>query len=149
MVGYVTATIQYEKGSNDLYRSHYRKRCLKRTRAVMRDDSHSAHDIFQHLPSGRRLRSIGASYKRMSNSFFHRAIAFFNETQKRWCIFWPILYELYEWYIYTIYVIHYRVLQISTLLTHCIILICNYCRAMIYSVILTNIHQWIQYNTTD
>ena len=40
--------------------------------------------------------------------WFHRAITFSNETQKRWCIFWPILYELYEWYIYTIYVIHYR-----------------------------------------
>ena len=82
MVGYVTATIQYEKGSNDLYRSHYRKRCLKRTRAVMRDDSHPAHDFFQHLPSGRRLQSIGASSKHLSNSFFHRAIAFFNETHK-------------------------------------------------------------------
>jgi len=35
----------------------YRKRCLTRARAIMKDESHPAHGYFEYLPSSRRLRA--------------------------------------------------------------------------------------------
>ena len=52
----------------------FTKRPVARSRRIMADRSHTAHDLFQFSLPGRRYRAVGARASRLSGSLFHRAI---------------------------------------------------------------------------
>ena len=54
--------------------SIYRSRISKRANKIIADDSHPARQLFEKLPSGRRLRLMKCNSKRLANSFFPSAI---------------------------------------------------------------------------
>ncbi len=61
----------------DLYTSRIMKRAVK----IVADTSHPGHNLFEALPSGRRLRSIRTRTSRHKNSFFPSVTALINNTQ--------------------------------------------------------------------
>ena len=54
--------------------SLYQQRLLRRAGLVSQDPSHSAHDLFEPLPSSRRFKSIKTWTSRFSNSFYPVAV---------------------------------------------------------------------------
>ena len=52
----------------------YHQRVTRRAKAIVKDTSHPAHDLFQPLPSQRRYRCIRARTERFKRSFFPRAV---------------------------------------------------------------------------
>ncbi|KAI3355733.1 hypothetical protein L3Q82_004320 [Scortum barcoo] len=56
----------------------YTSRCRKRASCIMKDPTHTAHELFVPLPSGRRLRSIKSRTTRLRNSFFPEAVRLLN-----------------------------------------------------------------------
>ena len=62
---------------HDLYAS----RTLKRAGKIVADPHHPGHNLFETLPSGRRLRSIRAKTSRHKNSFFPSAVSLMNNPQ--------------------------------------------------------------------
>ncbi|KAI3365925.1 hypothetical protein L3Q82_009696 [Scortum barcoo] len=56
----------------------YTSRCRKRASCIMKDPTHTAHELFVPLPSGRRLRSIKSRTTRLRNSFFLEAVRLLN-----------------------------------------------------------------------
>ena len=51
---------------------------MQKANSILSDPSHSAHELFQLLPSGKRYRSIAAKSKRHANSFYPGAIRLLN-----------------------------------------------------------------------
>ena len=54
----------------------------KKVENIMKDNCHLASDLFQFLPSGQRVRSIGGT-GRYTNSFFPAAIRLHNSNSSR------------------------------------------------------------------
>ena len=54
-------------------KSLHDSRALRRARKIMADPSHPGHGLLTLLPSGRRMRHLGAKTERHKNSFFHSA----------------------------------------------------------------------------
>ncbi len=52
--------------------------CSSKTNSIVKDPTHPSHSLFQHLPSGRRYRSIRACSARLLNSFFPQAVRALN-----------------------------------------------------------------------
>uniref|UniRef100_A0A8C4DKS3 Reverse transcriptase domain-containing protein n=1 Tax=Dicentrarchus labrax TaxID=13489 RepID=A0A8C4DKS3_DICLA len=65
----------------DLYASRTRKRAGK----IVADPSHPGHNLFEILPSGRRLRSIRTKTSRHKNSFFPSAAGLLNKARITHC----------------------------------------------------------------
>ena len=61
----------------DLYASRTRRRAGK----IVADPSHPGHNLFETLPSGRRLRSIRTKTSRHKNSFFPSAVSLINKAR--------------------------------------------------------------------
>ena len=59
----------------DLYASRIRRRAGK----IVADSSHPGHNLFETLPSGRRLRAIRTKTSRHKNSFFLSAVSLINK----------------------------------------------------------------------
>ena len=59
----------------------YSVRCLSTAEAITRDSTHSAHHLFDPLPSGRCYRSIKTRTDRLRNSFFPQAITALNTSR--------------------------------------------------------------------
>ena len=59
----------------------YASRTLKRAGKIVADPSHPGHNLFETLPSGRRLRSIRAKTSRHKNSFFPSAVSLINKAR--------------------------------------------------------------------
>jgi hypothetical protein len=57
--------------------SIYIERCMKRTRSIINDITHPAHDLFTFLRSGRRLRTFYGN-KRLLRSFYPCAVRTYN-----------------------------------------------------------------------
>ncbi len=56
----------------------YLSRVSKRAGKITQDHSHTAHSLFELLPSGRRYRSLSTRTARHRNSFFRQAIHLMN-----------------------------------------------------------------------
>ena len=56
-------------------------RSISKSKAIMKDMSHPAHNLFVTLPSGKRLRSMKARTMRFRNSFYPTAIRILNENK--------------------------------------------------------------------
>ena len=54
---------------------------LRRAGKIVADPSHPGHQLFESLPSGRRLRTIKTKTSRHKNSFFPSAVSLINKTQ--------------------------------------------------------------------
>ena len=52
----------------------YQQRLLERATLISQDSSHPAHNLFEPLPSSRRLRSTKTTTSRFSTSFFPLAV---------------------------------------------------------------------------
>ncbi|KAI3374040.1 hypothetical protein L3Q82_022606, partial [Scortum barcoo] len=53
---------------------HFQMQETKQASCIMKDPTHTAHELFVPLPSGRRLRSIKSRTTRLRNSFFPEAV---------------------------------------------------------------------------
>ena len=56
-------------------------RSISKSKAITKDMSHPAHNLFATLPSGKSLRSLKARTMRFRNSFYPTAIRIFNENK--------------------------------------------------------------------
>ena len=56
----------------------YTDRCVRKAMNIMTDPFHPSHHLFELLPSGRRLKSLGGKTSRSSNSFFPNTIRTLN-----------------------------------------------------------------------
>jgi len=63
--------------------SLYERRAAKRARAIVADESHPAHGLFQLLPSGRRYRCLRSRTNRLKNSFYPQAVNILNSSSSR------------------------------------------------------------------
>ena len=58
----------------------YNKRVLRKTRSIINDESHPAHNLFQLLPSGKRYKSISCNTNRVRDSFYPTAVRSLNKS---------------------------------------------------------------------
>ena len=59
-------------------KSLYEARAEKRGRKIMKDPSHPGHEMFEKLPSGKRLRLLRADKERHRQSFFPSVVHLIN-----------------------------------------------------------------------
>ena len=75
----VVKSASYIMGTEmDSLRTIYEKRMKKRACNIVNDSVHPGNDYLELLPSGKRLRSIGACTNRLSYSFIPTAVRTFN-----------------------------------------------------------------------
>ena len=60
--------------------SLYEQRLKKKTKKILKDQSHPANHLFDLLPSGKRFRSLKTRTERFKNSFYPKSIRNFNKS---------------------------------------------------------------------
>ncbi len=63
---------------DDIFAYH----CLQKIQNILKDSYHSAHNLFELLPSGKRYRSIKTRTTRFMNSFYPKAMTILNTELK-------------------------------------------------------------------
>ena len=69
----------------DTFENLYSSRVLKKAQAIMADTSHPLHDLYEPLPSGRRIRTVACKTKRHADSFIPFSVILCNRSNTLAC----------------------------------------------------------------